>query len=135
MSTRTLGILQWVGMLLGAGVWLAQHYVGYNVAEAACSAGSSGWGISAHAWQGTLMAVALVLVAAAELCALAVFSRTRGADYGDGPPEDDTRFHGALPYARLHFFATAAVIANVLFFLIILLDGVATIADVTCRQS
>ena len=57
-------------------------------------------------------------------------AQTRGADFGDGPPEEDERFHGALPYARLHFFATAAMVANVLFALIIVLDGVATIADV-----
>jgi hypothetical protein len=135
MSTRSLGILQWVGLLLGAGVWLGQHFVGYNVAEADCRPGSAHWGISNDLWQGVLMAAALALVAAAELSAIAVFRRTRGADYGDGPPEDDTRFGGALPYSRLHFFATASMLANVLFALIILLDGIATIANINCRQS
>ena len=135
MSVRALGILQWVGLLLGAGVWLAGHYVGYSVAEAACGAGSRRWGISNDVWQGVLMGVALALVLCAEACAVAVFRETRGADFGDGPLDEDTRFHGALPYSRIHFFATGAMVANLLFAIIIVLAGTATIAAPLCRQS
>lgn len=135
MNIKTLGILQWVGLLLGAGVWLSQHYIGFGVAEAACGVGSSKWGISNTVWQGALMGVALALVLTAEAAALAVFRETRGADFGDGPPEEDTRFHGALPYSRIHFFATGAMVANILFAIIIVLDGTATIVNQGCRQS
>lgn len=135
MNVKTLGILQWVGLLLGAGVWLSQHYFGYSVAEASCSVGSSRWGISNPAWQGVLMGCALALVLGAEAAAITVFRQTRGADFGDGPAEEDTRFHGALPYSRIHFFATGAMVANLLFAIIIVLDGTATIVNAACRQS
>jgi hypothetical protein len=135
MNVKSLGILQWVGLLLGAGVWLSGHYVGYSVAEAACGTGSSRWGISNPVWQGALMACALALVLGAEACAVAVFRQTRGADFGDGPPEEDTRFHGALPYSRIHFFATGAMVANLLFAIIIILDGTATIVNQACLGS
>ena len=134
MNVRTLGILQWVGLLLGAGVWLSQHYFGYGVAEAACGVGSTHWGVSNTVWQAVLMACAIALVLAAEAAAIAVFRETRGADFGDGPPEEDTRFHGALPYSRLHFFATGAIVANALFVLIIVLDGTATIVNHGCQN-
>lgn len=135
MNVKTLGILQWIGLLLGAGVWLSQHYFGYSVAEASCGVGSSRWGISNPVWQGVLMGCALAFVLAAEAAAIAVFRQTRGADFGDGPPEKDTRFHGALPYSRIHFFATGAMVANLLFAIIIVLDGTATIVNSACRQS
>lgn len=134
MNVRALGVLQWVGLLLGAGVWLAQHYVGYSVAEASCAAGSAHWGISNTVWQGVLMSVALAFVLGAGVAAIAVFRHTRGADFGDGPPEEDTRFHGALPFSRIHFFATGALVANLLFAIIIVLDGTATIVNHGCRQ-
>jgi hypothetical protein len=134
MNVKTLGILQWVGLLLGAGVWLAQHYFGYFVAEASCAAGSVRWGISNAAWQSVFMGVALALVLGAEAAAITVFRHTRGADFGDGPPEEDTRFHGALPFTRIHFFATGAMVANLLFAIIIILDGTATIVNQGCTQ-
>jgi len=135
VNVRRLGVLQWVGLLLGAAVWVGQHIVGWGVTTAECGAGGAHWGLDNDVWQGTMMGVALGFVLLAELAALAVFRRTRGADFGDGPPEDDVRFHGALPYTRLHFFATASLVVNLLMALIIVLDGVASVADVTCRQS
>src|SRR5206468_3679290 len=47
---------------------------------------------------------------------------TRETNYGDGPPGDG-RWGGAVPYSRLHFFATAAMVANALFFTVILMSG------------
>ena len=59
MSQRTLGILQWVGLLLGAGVWAAQHLVGLGITQAACGPNGSTWGVQNDVWQGALMGVAL----------------------------------------------------------------------------
>jgi hypothetical protein len=134
MSLRLLGVLQWVGLLLGAAVWIAQHAAGSGITQAECGAGGAGWGISNDLWQGLVMGVAAGLVLLAEAAALAVFSQTRGADFGDGPAGEG-RFNGALPYTRIHFFATAAIAANALFLMIILLDGFASIFNITCRQS
>ena len=123
MSSRSLGILQWVGLLAGAGVWAAQHIVGFGITQAACGPNGSTWGVQNDVWQATLMALALALVLGAEAAAVTVFARTRGVDYAEGP----------LPGARLQFFAIAAVLANGLFLMIIVLDGTATIAASHCR--
>lgn len=128
-------MLQWTGLLLGSGVWIAQHLVGLGITGAECNAGGAHWGISNDLWQGTLMGASLALVALAGLAAFLVFQRTRGADFGDGPPEEDERFGGGLPWSRLHFFATASLVVNVLMALIIVLDGTASIVDITCRQA
>jgi hypothetical protein len=125
MSQRTLGILQWVGLLLGAGIWAAQHLVGLGITQAACGPNGSTWGVQNDVWQGALMGVALALVLVAEIAAVTVFARTRDVSYDDGP----------LPGARLHFFATASIFANAIFLIIIVLDATASIAAAGCRQA
>jgi hypothetical protein len=126
-----LGILQWVGLLLGAGVWVGQHVVGSGLTQAECGAGGAGWGISNDVWQATLMACSAGLVVLAGCAAVAVFAQTRGAGFGDGPPAEE----GERRLTRLHFFATASIAANAIFLMIILLDGFASIYAVGCRQS
>ncbi|HEY7691835.1 MAG TPA: hypothetical protein VH816_05785 [Gaiellaceae bacterium] len=130
MTLRQLGILQWLGLLLGAGVWVAQHLIGSGLTQADCGAGGAGWGISNDAWQAALALAAAALVLSAEAAAITVFARTRGAGFGDGPPSDE----GELRRTRLHFFAAASIAANAIFFLIIVLDGVASIVATGCRQ-
>ena len=127
MSLRTLGILQWVGLLLGAARLGRPSTSPASASRRPRAAPAARAGASRNdVWQGALMGVALALVA-----------RRRGRrgdrlraharrDFGDGPPR--TALRGALP-ARLHFFATAAIVANAIFLMIILLDGVASIAD------
>jgi hypothetical protein len=134
MNLRRLGILQWVGLLAGALVWISQHVVGYGMTLAECNAGGRHFGIDNDVWQAALLGAAAALVVGAQVCATAVFLRTRGANFGDGP-SDEGRWRGALPYTRLHFFGAAAMAANAIFLVIIVLDGIATIVDPTCRQS
>jgi hypothetical protein len=123
MSIRKLEILQWFGLLAGALVWAAQHVLGYGITEAECGAGGLHWGIENDVWQGALMAVAVALVLAAELAAIAVIAATSRSSY-ESPPVA----------GRVRFFAIAAAAANVIFLMIILLDGFAAIFNVTCRQ-
>jgi hypothetical protein len=123
MSLRRLEILQWVGLLAGALVWTGQHVVGYGVTEAACSAGGAHWGLSTDTWEAVLMAVAAGCVLAAELAAVAVVVRTREESYEDSPPP-----------GRMRFLAIAAIAANLIFLVIILLDGIGSIVNVACRQ-
>jgi hypothetical protein len=131
MTIRMLGILQWVGLLLGAGVWAAQHVVGSGVTQAQCGVGGAGWGISTDAWQATLTACAVALVLVAGASAITVFARTREAGFGDEPAEEA----GDLRRARLHFFAAASIAANAIFLMIILLDGIVSLVQYGCRQS
>ena len=124
MTLRRLEILQWTGLLAGGLVWAAQHVIGYGVTEAACGAGAARYGISNDVWQASLMAAALVLILGAEAAALAVFFATRPTSYESEPPP-----------GRIRFFAIAAMAANALFLLIVLLDGFAAIFSVECRGS
>lgn len=133
-GTRALSVLQWVGFLGGALVWMAQHVVGYGAAEASCSVAAAGWGIRIGVWEAALLGCAAALVLGAEAAAIAVFRRTRAGEFGDGPLDrpdgpDEARL------GRLHFFSAAALVTNALFLVIMLLDGSASIVDAVCRQS
>lgn len=124
MSTQALSRIQWLGLLAAPLMWAAQHVVGFGVGVAACSAGGQRWHLDYDVWQYVLLSLACLVFVVAESSAAVVFARTRDA-------EDDTE----PPLGRLHFFATAALVANVLFVAAPLLDGVASVASVLCRQS
>jgi hypothetical protein len=134
MSTRTLSVVQWVGVVVAPLAWTGQHVVGYGVGQARCSIAGVGWGIDYDVWQLAILAAAALLILASEAAAVTVFLETRGVNYGDGPPGDG-RWGGAVPYSRLHFFATAAMLANVLFFVVVLMDGLLSTFTSLCAQS
>ncbi|GEM_PF-846438 len=133
LTLRQLSVLQWIGTLVAPVVWWSQYLFGYGLGEAVCGAGRT-WGVNYDVYQLTALSVAGLLEIASWVCALVVFTHTKGADWGDGPPEEG-RFGAEHPYGRLHFFAAAAMVANVLFLTIMLLDGTASTLDVFCRQS
>ena len=122
MTLRRLAVLQWLGLVLGAVVWFAQHVAGYGVTEASCD--SAGFSIDNDLWQTIVTVAAAALVLAAEAAAVAVLLRTRDTSYEAEPPE-----------SRIRFFAIAAAAANAIFLMIVLLDGLASIFNVTCRQA
>jgi hypothetical protein len=125
MSMRTLAVLQWVGLLAGAAVWAAQHLVGYGIAQAECGTPGGGrFGISNDLWQASLMGAAAALIAGAGAAAVAVLVGTRERTYEEPPPD-----------GRIRFLAVAAVAANAIFLMIVLLDGFASIFNATCRQA
>lgn len=131
---RLLGALQWVGLLGGAGVWMAQHAIGWGLTEAACGAGGRSFGIDHDLWQTALAATAAALVAGAMACAGLVLWRTRSLGFGGGPPGEEPG-RGAPPGSRLRFFAAAALVVNLLLLMIIALDGAASVAGIACRQA
>ena len=134
MRVERLAVLQWVGLLLGASTWTVAHLVGIGVTEAECNAaGAELWHLSNPSWQAPIMAVSAVLIAAAEVCAVMAFAGTRGLDFGDGPPEPSEKPERRR--TRIHFFSAAAMVANAIFLIIVLLDGAASLADIACRQS
>jgi hypothetical protein len=132
-TLRQLGVMQWTGTILAPAVWYSQFLFGYGVGEAVCHAGR-GWGVSYDAYQLAALAVTAVVEIATWACALIVFLHTRGADWGDGPPEEG-RWGAQEPYGRLHFFAAAGMVANVFFLAIAVLATTAAVTDVLCRQS
>ena len=120
MSVRRLSLLQWIGVLVAPVVWALQHVVGYGIAQARCGAGGMNWGISNTVWELALLGCAGLLVLVGEAAAIVVFRATRGEDAEE---------------SRLHFFATAAVVANVLFLAILLMDGLASALEKACVGS
>lgn len=132
-TLRQLGIIQWTGTIVAPTIWFSQHVFGWGVGQAVCGAGH-GWGVNFDLYQVSALVVVAVVEIVTWACALVVFLHTRGADWGDGPPGEG-RFGGQLPYGRLHFFAAAGMVANVLFLTISALDVAAAVTDVLCRQS
>lgn len=133
-TLRQLACIQWIGVVVAPLAWTGQHVVGYGVGQARCSVGGASWGIGYDTWQLAILAAAGSLVVVSEAAAVTVFLATRETNYGDGPPGAG-RWGGAVPYSRLHFFATAAMVANVLFLTVILLDGLGSVFSTLCAQS
>ena len=132
-TLRQLGVMQWTGTILAPAIWFSQHIFGWGVGEAVCRSGGLHWGVSFGVYQLSALGVTAAIEIVTWACALVVFLHTRGADWGDGPPKEGWR--GQLPYGRLHFFATAGMVANVLFLTIAVLDATASVILPLCRQS
>lgn len=133
MSLRRLGILQWAGLLVGAATWTGQHVTGIGITQAECNVAGATFGISNPVWQGTLMGISAAVIVLALACAAVVFVQTRGKEFGTGPTPPDEK--DDVKPGRLHFFAAAALITNVLVLTIVLLDGSANLVNIACRQS
>ena len=121
MNLRWLGIAQWFALFAGLAAVTTQHILGFGVAEATCSRAGAGHASQNDAWQVGLMVAAGLVVIAAGLAAVAVLRRTSDASYEDAPA-----------IGRIRFFAIAALVANVLFLGVVLLDGIGATASLGC---
>ena len=124
MSARRLSQLQWFGFLAGGIVWLGEFLAGTGASQARCNPGSGRWGLPHDAIELALMLFGVLVVGSALAASAVVFRQTRGIDDQDPPPD-----------GRLHFFATASLVGNVVFLVIILLTGIATIVNQACHQA
>jgi hypothetical protein len=116
-----LEILQWYALIGGALAWTAEHVLGYFVSVAGCSTSVGHWHVNLGLWESLLTVAALSAVLAAEAAALAVYRATASVDK-DAPGPD----------GRLHFFAQAALLGNVLFFMLVVLDGAGVLYHANC---
>jgi hypothetical protein len=121
---QRLAILQWAGLFVAPAAWLGQHLIGQAVAQLRCSVANTQWNVSNTAWQIVLLVVSATLILASIGAAVAVFRATSDADYTSAPP-----------VGRMQMFAIAAMTTNLLLLVIVLLDGIASVVDITCRQS
>ncbi len=113
--------LQWIGLFTAPLAWAAQLVLGYGATLAHCEAGGRGFGPSIVTWE-TIVTAAAVLLA---LCGQAAAVVARHNSHRDGLPDE-----------RRRFFAEAALLANVLFLLAILLSGITVATEAPmCRQS
>ena len=117
-------MLQWSGLLAGAAAWGVAHVFGFGLSETRCGSGSVGWDVALHGWEGALNGFAAAITVCAALAAGAVIVLTRGVSYEDEPPA-----------GRIRFFAIAALIANVLFLVMVVLYAAGSIANDPCRQA
>jgi hypothetical protein len=120
MSNR-LDLLQWYAVFGGAGAWALQLVLGFAAAQHECGIGGTPSGLGSDLWQAALLGLGALAVVAAEAAAALVFFRTR-----------DTRADDPPPHGRHHFLAGAALVANALFFVMIVLGGVAAISGALC---
>jgi hypothetical protein len=121
--TRTLAALQWLGFFVAPAAWFGQHVVGQAIAQASCSTANVSWGVSNRAWQIGLLVGAGLLIALSEAAAVVAFRGTRAVSYESAPP-----------LGRMRLVAIAAMTTNLIYLVIVLLDGIASIVDVQCRQ-
>ena len=122
--SRRLEVLQWVGLLLGGVTWAVAHLVGWGVTEANCSSGGPEFGIHLDLWEGLALGLAELLVLGAAAAAVVVLRLTARSSYEGEPPD-----------GRIRFFAIAALLANVLFAVMIALYAAGSIANIACRQA
>ncbi len=121
MSRARLEFLQWFGLLAAPLAWTVQLVAGFGIADAACDGVG---GVSVTPYAVTLTTVALAVTLAAEAAAVLVFRELATvADDASGPA------------GRLRFFATAALLGNALFFVIIILSGLGSLVNLPCAQS
>jgi hypothetical protein len=121
VSRGRLELLQWFGLLAAPLAWTGQLVAGFGVVDAACD-GAGGGAVTPY--ELTLTLVALAVALAAEGAAVVLFRSLRGI-------EQDA----SGPAGRLRFFAVAALLGNVLFFVIILLSGVGAVVQLPCTQA
>jgi hypothetical protein len=122
--SRRLEVLQWLGLLLGAATWAVAHLVGWGVTEANCSSAGPGFGIHLDLWEGVALGLAELLVLGAATASVVVLRLTARSSYEAEPPD-----------GRIRFFAIAALLANVLFAVMIALYAAGSIANIACRQA
>jgi hypothetical protein len=124
MTRRRLELLQWFGLFGGPLAWTIEHVVGFGISDAGCNVAGAQWGLDPDVLQSVLAVLVGVVVIAAWFAAAVVFRETNSVDL-DAPG----------PLGRIHFFAQAALLGNVLFFVIVVLDGISSVHDLPCRQS
>jgi hypothetical protein len=124
MTRRRLELLQWFSLFAGPLAWATEHVVGFWISDASCHVAGAQWDLDPAALQTVLALLVGAVVVAAWLAAFVTFRETRMVDKDEPGPA-----------GRIHFFAQAALLGNVLFFVIVVLDGVATVHDLPCSQS
>jgi len=114
--------LQWIGLFAAPLAWTVQLVAGFGATIAACSTG--GRDIDLTAWELAITAATAAVAVAGQAAAVLAWRATRGRAE-DSPP----------PAGRIHFFADAALVANTVFIVMILLGGISAVHHVPCAQA
>jgi len=123
MTVKRLSRLQWFGLFGGAVMLAAGHILGIGLTYAECNVGGARWGIPNDPWEMAILLTAAFVMVLAAAASATIIAQTQGTSYDDDPP-----------LSRIRFFAIAALLANVLFTIIMILDLVGNVFNVVCRQ-
>jgi hypothetical protein len=112
MTRFRLELLQWYALFAGPWMWATQHVLMFGWTNAHCSVAITAWAVPAIWLNVLITAVCGSAVVAAEGAAYVVYRETTSVGaYAPGP------------YGRMKFFAQAALLGNVLFIVIVVLDA------------
>lgn len=123
-ARRNPETLQWIGLFAAPLAWTVQLVLGYGFTVGACGTIGSRWSVSITTWELTVTAATAIVALGGQLAALLAWRATRDAGDTDPPPA-----------GRIQFFARAALLANTIFLIAILLGGIAAAHDAGCRQA
>ena len=115
---RRLNLLLLFGLLAAPLAWTAQLVVGYGIGDARCSVAGMRWGLDSQAGEAALFAATAVL-ALAGLGLSWRLERTAGRD----------------ERGRVAFMAGGGVLVSTVFFVLILLGGIAALSIEHCRPA
>jgi hypothetical protein len=116
-------VLQWIGLFAAPLAWTVQLVAGFGYTVGACGA-VRGWGSSLSVWEIAVTAAAAAVALGGQAAAVLAWRATRGTSDSDRPPA-----------GRIHFFASAALLSNTIFLVVILLGGITAVHLAPCRQA
>jgi len=122
MTVKRLASLQWLALFAGVIALATGHVLGIGLTYAECNAGGARWGIANDPWEMALLSAAALAMVLSAVAAATIIARTQGTSY-DGEP----------PLARIRFFAIGALVMNVLFTVVMLLDLFGNVFNAVCR--
>lgn len=123
MTMRRLAALQWFGLVAGVLALAAGHMAGIGLTYAECNVGGARWGIANDPWEMAIFSAAALVMVLSAAAAGAVIARTQGTSYDDDDP----------PLSRIRFFAIAALVMNLIFVVVMMLDLVGNVFNTVCR--
>jgi hypothetical protein len=123
MTVQRLSRLQWFGLLAGAVMLALGHILGIGLTYAECNVGGGRWSIANDPWEMAILSAAAFVMVVAAAASAAIIRATQGTSYDDDPP-----------LSRIRFFAIAALVANVLFTVVMMLDLAGNVFNAVCRQ-
>ncbi len=112
MTRTRLELLQWYALFAGPWLWATQHVLLFGLTNSHCSMAVTYWNVPV-VWLNVVITVLCgAAVVAAWAAAFVVYRAVQSfGEYAPGP------------WGRMRFFAEAALLGNVLFFMIVVLDA------------
>ena len=123
MTRYRLELLQWFALFGGSLAWAGQHVASFAIGDAGCHVVDRRWGLPLATLQTAVCVPTILVILAAEAAAYLVYRETSAATK-DSPG----------PAGRMHFFAQASLVGNVLMLALVALQFAGTLYHLPCHQ-